>query len=275
MEEKRIREIIETGRAFIRTGYEEIEDEEYFTDQELKKVQPPLVKEVMSNNRIDLGRDFEKLEADRDFFSVIDRRCSHRVFTEEKMTLKQLSYLLYSCQGIKEIRGKAYATLRTVPCGGARHEFETYLTVQNVEGLKDGLYHYLPMSHQLEFLKEVDDLKDFISTSLEGQRWAQKANVVFYFSMVFYRAEWRYGIFTHRVALIDTGYISENLYLASTALYLGGCAIGAVNGKYCDEVFGLDGEEESIIFAHPVGTISSEDIEKEKDFYRFVKEEGL
>ena len=93
--------------------------------------------------------------------------------------------------------------------------------------------------------------------------------------MVFYRVEWRYGIFAHRVALIDAGHITENIYLASTALNLGGCAIGSVDGKYCDEVFGLDGVEESIMYAHPVGTISEADLEKEKDFYRFVKEQGL
>lgn len=275
MEEKEINRRIEAGRDFIRTGYDDTDYSDYYTDQELKKKQPPLVKEAMGNIIIDLPRNFEDLNADRDFFSVIDRRCSHRVFTNEKMLLLQLSYLLYSCQGIKEIRGKSYATLRTVPCGGARHQFETYMAIQNVEGLKDGLYHYLPMNHKIEFLKELDDLNGFINESLQGQTWATKANVIFYFSMVFYRAEWRYGIFTHRVALIDAGHITENIYLSSTALNLGGCAIGAVNGKLCDEVFGLDGKEESIMYAHPVGTISKEDIEKEKDFYRFVKEEGL
>lgn len=275
MEEKEINRRIEAGRDFIRTGYDDTDYSDYYTDQELKKKQPPLVKEAMGNVIIDLPRNFKDLNADRDFFSVIDRRCSHRVFTNEKMSLLQLSYLLYSCQGVKEIRGKSYATLRTVPCGGARHQFETYMAIQNVEGLKDGLYHYLPMEHKIEFLKELDDLNCFINESLQGQTWATKANVIFYFSMVFYRAEWRYGIFTHRVALIDAGHITENIYLSSTALNLGGCAIGAVNGKLCDEVFGLDGKEESIMYAHPVGTISKEDIEKEKDFYRFVKEEGL
>ena len=75
--------------------------------------------------------------------------------------------------------------------------------------------------------------------------------------------------------MIDSGHITENLYLASNALNLGGCAIGAVDGKYCDPIFELDGVNESIFYAHPVGTISEEDIEKEKDFYAFVKEEGL
>ena len=51
--------------------------------------------------------------------------------------------------------------------------------------------------------------------------------------------------------------------------------MGAVNGKCCDEMFGLNGIDESIIYAMPVGTISEKDKQKEEDFYAFVKEEGL
>lgn len=275
MQEKEIKDLIEKGRAFIRRGYDENNYDDFQSDQDLKKKQPPLVKDSMSDERIMLPTDFNNLDYDKDFLDVINKRRSHRVFTEEKMSLLQLSYLLWCAQGIKEIRGKAYATIRTVPCGGARHQFEVYMTIQNVEGLKDGLYHYLPINHSIEFLKQIDDLKEFIGKSLEEQVWANKANVVFYISMVFYRAEWRYGIHAHKVMLIDAGHITENIYLASTALSLGGCAIAAVDGKCCDEAFGLDGIEESIMYAHPVGTISEKDKEKEEDFYRFVKEQGL
>ncbi len=275
MEEKRIQELIEEGRRKVRRGYEEEEYPDYYTDQELKKPQPPLTKAPMSDRAIDLPLDFEGIEKETDYLKIVNSRSSHRVYTEEKISLKQLSYLLWTCQGVKEIRGKSYATLRTVPCGGARHQFEIYMTIRKVEGLEDGLYHYLPMGHKIEFLKKIDDLKDFIGTSLEGQVWAAKANVVFYFAIDFYRVEWRYGIYAHNVAQIDAGYISENIYLSSTALGLGGCAIGSVNGKYCDEIFGLDGENETVMFAHPVGTISAKDDQEEKDFYRFVKEQGL
>jgi len=48
-----------------------------------------------------------------------------------------------------------------------------------------------------------------------------------------------------------------------------------VNGKLADEAFGLDGEEEFIFYAHPVGTISEKDAQAELDFYAFVKEQGL
>ena len=133
MDEKKIQEMTEKGRNFIRSFNEWPED--YQTDQELKKPQPPLAKAPMSETAIRLPVNYEDLAVDNDFLHVINSRASHRVYTEEKMSLLQLSCLLWCSQGVKEIRGKAYATLRTVPCGGARHEFECYMAIQNVEGL--------------------------------------------------------------------------------------------------------------------------------------------
>lgn len=273
MDEKEIRRLIERGRNFVRP--DENEYEGYETDQNLKKPQPPLVKEAMTDNAIDLPVNYQDLKINNDFLDVINSRSSHRIYTNETMTLLELSFLLWCSQGVKGIRGIKYATLRTVPCGGARHEFECYMALRNVEGLKNGFYHYLPMSHQIELLKEQDDLHDFISDSLQGQAWACKANVVFYYSFVCYRAEWRYGITAHRIVMADAGHITENVYLASTAAGLGSCAIGAVAGSMCDKAFGLDGEEEFIFYAHVAGKISEKDKAKEDDIYSFVKEQGL
>ncbi len=272
MNEKEIAERIKAGRQFMHMGEH---DPSYASDQQLKKPQPPLTKAPVSDVRIDLPVNYGDLTFDNNFMHVINSRASHRVYTQETMSLLELSCLLWCTQGVKEIRGKSYATLRTVPCGGARHQFETYLTVQNVEGLKPGYYHYLPMTHQLELLEEKEEVAGMIGASLSGQTWANKANVCFYYSCVPYRAEWRYGIYAHRVALIDAGHITENLYLAATALGLGSCAIGAVNESVCNAAFALDGEDEFIFYAHPVGKISEEDKQKELDFYAFVKEQGL
>ena len=270
--EKKIRE----GREFVaRWEYDEAEFEGYETDQELKKKQPPLAKAPMTDCVMDLPKDFSCLSIDNDFLHIINSRESHRVYTGETMTLEELSYLLWCTQGVKEIRGKSYATLRTVPCGGARHEFECYFAVRNVDGLEPGLYHYLPMHHQIEYLGTVEDLDVWIRESLCGQAWAATANVVFYYSAVFYRAEWRYGISSHRVLLIDAGHITENMYLAATSIGLGGCAIGALDGKRVDEAFGLDGVEEAAFYAMPVGKVSIKDKASEKAFYAFVDEQGL
>lgn len=273
MTEKEILERIQAGRQFMHMDRDE--DDDYKTDQMLKKPQPPLTKEAVSEIRIKLPSDFSSLTIDNDFLHIINSRVSNRVYTEEDISLLQLSYLLWCTQGVKEIRGRAYATLRTVPCGGARHEFETYLAVAHVKDLKPGFYHYLPMSHELELLQECSDLPDFIGKSLNGQVWGAKASVVFYYSMVAYRAEWRYGIHAHRIALVDAGYISENLYLACTSIGLGSCAIGSISEDICNSSFGLDGDEEFIFLAHPVGTVTPADKQKELDFYAFVKEQNL
>ena len=126
MEEK-VKQLTEQGRAFVSRW--EITDpdlEGYETDQELKRPQPPLAKAPMTDNSIELPKDFSGLRSDRDFLDIVNARESHRVYTGEPMTLTELSYLLWCTQGVKEIRGRSYATLRTVPCGGARHEFECY-----------------------------------------------------------------------------------------------------------------------------------------------------
>ena len=271
-------DLIAKGRAFTR-GYPENDpyEEDFESDQELKRPQPPLVKDPMRGieARTPLPRDFEALERKDDLLSLIRDRRSARIYTGEDMSLLQLSFLLWATQGVKKLRGKKYATLRTVPCGGARHEFETYLLVRDVTGLKPGAYHYLPMEHALEFLHPVEELDTAISDSLCGQSWAAKANVVFYWSMVPYRAEWRYGIYAHRVALIDAGHIGQNLYLACTGLNLGTCAIGAFSDPVCSALFELDGVEEYIVYTAPVGTVRECDTAQEAAFYAFVEEDGL
>ena len=279
MLEKEIQEkLIREGRIFTK-GYREDDPylEGFESDQELKLPQPPLVKATVTppESWIRLSRDFSDLELRNDLVGLIRDRRSARIYTQEKMTLLQLSFLLWATQGVKGLRGKAYATLRTVPCGGARHEFETYMVVRNIEGLEPGAYHYLPMEHALEYLHPVENPEEAISKTLEGQVWAAKANVVFYWSMVPYRAEWRYGIYAHRTALIDAGHVGQNLYLGCTGLGLGCCAIAAFQSELCSELFGLDGEEEYIVYTAPVGTIRESDQKAEKAFYQFVEDEGL
>ena len=279
MEEKTIQELIEKGRAFLKSKAEEEESSDYLTDQEKKLPQPPLVKAKMREYPpIDLPRDFHELGMKEDFLTVLLRRKSSRVYTQESMSLLQLSFLLWATQGVKEIRGKSYATLRTAPCGGARHPFETYLLVKKVDGLTPGAYHYLPMTHQLELLKPMENeeaLTGLMDRSLCGQPWAAKSNVVFYWSLVPYRSEWRYGIYAHRMIMADMGHVGENLYLACAALGLGTCGIGAYDQALCDSTFELDGEEEFTVYTESVGTIRVENEKAEKDFYRFVEEEGL
>ncbi len=268
MDKLTIDQLIKQGRDFMKMP---VEDPQYHSDQDLKLPQPPLVKAAMRKDAIDLPVDFETLSIETDFLKIINSRKSDRLFSKEAVSLLELSYLLWCTQGIKEIRGQNYATIRTVPCGGARHQFECYMAIQQVDGLKDGLYHYLPMTHQIELLSAQDNLSPFIDEALGGQAWANKANINFFYSVVAYRCEWRYGIYAHRVALMDVGHISENLYLALKSIRLGGCGVGYINQAVLDQAFELDGKEEFMIYAFPSGAILTDPKVQIKDPYALIK----
>ena len=67
----------------------------------------------------------------------------------------------------------------------------------------------------------------------------------------------------------------ENLYLACASQGLGTCGLRAFRHELCCELFGLDGEEEFIVYAAPVGTVRPEDTAQEAAFYQFVEDENL
>ncbi|MHC1786402.1 MAG: SagB/ThcOx family dehydrogenase [Christensenellales bacterium] len=269
--DKEIESKILAGRKFMRSDPSE---EEYVSDQMLRKPQPPLVKAPMGGEIVSLPRDFDSLPLNNHILQVLVQRKSSRVYTRVPAALLELSFLLWAQQGVKGLRGRNYATLRTVACGGARHEFECYIAVLNVEGLQTGLYHYLPMTHEMELLSVPANLKQTVGMVLADQTWCEEAAAVFFYSVVPYRAEWRYSASAHRVALIDAGHITQNLYVACSALNLGTCAIAALDTNACDDLFGLDGQEEFIFYAAALGNTSERDKDREDAFYAFLKDEA-
>lgn len=138
--------------------------------------------------------------------------------------------------------GNHYATLRTVPSGGARHAFETYLAVRKVTGLSAGVYHYLPLEHALEPIGPLENPQEQITAAMHGQKWAGNCAVAFLYSFVAYRAEWRYSTSAHRVALIDAGHVVQNLYLACEAIGCGTCAVAAIDQAVADGLCRLAGQ---------------------------------
>ena len=121
MDEKTIRETIQRGRDFLKsqsTAELERNGSDYKTDQELKRPQPPLVKEPMTESRINLPRDFENLSLEGNLYQLLAKRKSSRVYTQEDMSLLQLSFLLWASQGIKSVHSGE--ELRHHPHGALR-----------------------------------------------------------------------------------------------------------------------------------------------------------
>ena len=204
---------------------------------------------------------FDGVVAEDGYTNLLDIRRSVRVYDDTKpMTGAQLAYMCHTALGIQEFRGvENYATLRPAPSGGARHPFELYVAVQNVDGVAPGLYHYLPLENvgkkavALERISHIEDFKPTITDMVLGQKWAENASVTFFITCVAYRAEWRYRELAHRVMLIDLGHVGQNMMLSAAALGLGSCCLAAYNQGSCDRVLGLDGVDEYTVYGVAVG----------------------
>lgn len=226
------------------------------TDQQKNMPQPPLEKPYDENEEIiDLPVVDRSIITKDDIFKCILDRQSHRIYLDEAMTLEELSYLLMMTQGIKEIKGNNYVGLRPVPSAGGRHPFETYLIVLNVEGLRQGVYRYLPLEHKLLFVKEEEALDKKIVEGVNKQKFAGNAAVTFIWACIPYRTEWRYADRTYKIALLDAGHIGQALYLACETIGLGTCAIASYSQKLIDDLIDVDGEDEFAVYISPVGRV--------------------
>ncbi len=186
---------------------------------------------------------------------VIRSRVSHRSYTEAALTLEELSFVLWATQGIREVSENGKYTKRTVPSGGARHSFETYLFVARVEGLPCGLYRYLPIEHKLMCVRPVAGLPEKVVEGCRGQQFVGNAAVVFVWTTIPYRAEWRYGLVAHKMIAMDAGHVCQNLYLACGAIGAGTCAVDAYDQDKMDALVGVDGEDEFVVYVAPVGKV--------------------
>jgi SagB-type dehydrogenase family enzyme len=243
------------NREFMKSKFAESVHE--ISDQAKKVPYPALQKPVPDgiDTLIDLPAPDQTEVVQPDFSRLVRERQSWRKYTAEKLSLEELSFLLFATQGALAEVGNGYASRRPVPSAGARHPYETYLAVMRVDGLNPGIYRYLPFSHQLLLLEETENLPGLLTEANLGQKFVGKAAVAFSWACIPYRAEWRYMDHAHKNMLLDAGHICQNLYLAATALGLGTCAIGAYDQAAMDAIFELDGEDEYTVYLAPVGKI--------------------
>lgn len=185
---------------------------------------------------------------------AIKRRRSHRQYKAQPLTLEELSYLLWATQGVSHLIRGGQTVLRTVPSGGARHPFETYLLVNRVTGLQPGLYRYLSIEHKLWLMGTEPGLAEKVHEASNDQYVLESA-VVFMWTVIPYRSEWRYGLLAHKMMAQDSGHVCQNLYLACESIGAGTCALGAYDQAKMDAVLGVDGEEEFTFYVAPVGKV--------------------
>lgn len=228
------------------------------SDQSLGYPSPPFTQPVLKGTAtIELPDTLSLQLGNKTIAQCVRQRKSRRAYSSASINLTELSYLLWSCAGVREAKAK-YA-FRTVPSAGCRHPLDTLVYARNVASLAPGLYRYQAEQNRLALLRAASPIGSDQELSLDaefaeatlGQLWNCAA--LFCWTAIPYRTEWRYTSASAKLIALDAGHACQALYMACEALELGTCAVGAYDQNRMDQVLGVDGIDEFAVYMAPVG----------------------
>ncbi len=236
-------------------GFRYLLDTKYHRDKPVKDdlgflPPPPAEKSYFNAPRFPLPEP--KLDLGHNLWECLRKRRSIRKYSNQPITVTDLSNLVWATQGVTEKIGRHL--LRTAPSAGALYPFETYLYINNVEGLEKGFYHLHVASFSLEQLKTGEFSRELTAAAL-GQTMVGRAAVVFLWSAVPLRCMAKYRNRGIRYIFLDLGHVCQNLQLAATVMGMGSCPIGAFFDDELNNLLELDGVDETIVYMNPVGKL--------------------
>lgn len=174
------------------------------------------------------------------FEEALQLRRSVRSYTDGSMTLKELSQLLWSAQGITSPQG-----FRTAPSAGALYPLEIYAVVGDVEGLPPGMYKYSPSGHALMTIRE-GDLRKALSEESTGQQHIEEAAADIVIAAVYERTTEKYDERGRRYVHMEVGHAAQNVCLQAQSLDLGVCTNGAFDDDGVKRVLGFPADEDPL-----------------------------
>jgi SagB-type dehydrogenase family enzyme len=170
---------------------------------------------------------------------VLSLRRSVRDFTDEALTMEQISQLLWAAQGVTSEDGK-----RTAPSAWASYPLDIYV----VEG--DKKYHYLPDEHALELQLTAENLQLNLSRAA-SQSYIAVAPVAFVITSEAKRVRFR-----EEFGVQEIGHAAQNLLLQAVALGLGAVPAGSMDRTQVQQVLQLPDSQipyTVIPVGHPAG----------------------
>jgi len=178
--------------------------------------------------------------------TALDERRSVRRFSDDALSLSQVTQLLWAAQGRTDRRG-----FRTAPSAGATYPLELLVAAGRVEDLAPGIYRYRPAGHDLVLVAAGDRRQKLFDAAL-GQHAVAAAPAVFIFFAVYERTLARYGERGIRYVHMEAGHAAQNLLLQAVSLDLSAVVIGAFHDHKVQQVLTIS-EDEHPLYLVPVG----------------------
>lgn len=191
-----------------------------------------------------------KLDEEPSVGKAMLKRRSVRSYSNEPVTLFEISQLLWAAQGVTHQRG-----FRTSPSAGALYPLELYIVVGKVTNLDAGIYKYVPNQHRLIKIIEGDKRSELCRAAL-NQSSVKNAPVVMVFCAVYQRTTVKYGERGIRYVFMEVGHSAQNVYLQAVALGIGTVTIGAFNDRKVKKIVKCALDEEPL-YIMPVGKLKN------------------
>ncbi len=212
---------------------------------------PPLYKSYPPGHEL-----FELTKPDREggmpLYRTLQLRRSERSYRQDSLPEEILSQVLWAAQGLT--LATEYHQFRTAPSAGGLFPIETYCVINNVKGFKPGVYHYQVPYHALLLVRE-GSFGPALARAALGQNMLQYCAFNLVWTAVIERSKWKYEQRAYRYIYLDAGHIAQNAALAAVSCNAGSCQVGAFFDDEVNEIIGIEGEMEFVVYMSSFGRI--------------------
>lgn len=182
----------------------------------------------------------DKSVAGMSVMEALSKRQSVRSFTSQALTDSQLSLLLWAANGVNREDGRL-----TAPTAMNRQDIQVYVC------RADGAFLYDAKAHALTRVSK-EDVRAYVAG--DRQPFAKEAPV----SLLVVSDQRKFGPRpSPDYGRLDAGYVSQNIYLAATAMGLGTVARAMMDREQLAKALNLV-DAQLLLLNHPVGYVKSE-----------------
>jgi SagB-type dehydrogenase family enzyme len=178
--------------------------------------------------------------------AIKNRRTTRKFDEKKKVTLQELSNILFAMQG--QTDGKK----RAVSSAMGAYPLEIYVVANNVTGLDDGMYKMDIPKFKLNLLKK-GDIRSELTAACMGQAWPNKAQLKIIVTCVWKRMADKSGDAAQSYSMFEAGAASQNAHLMAAALKLNVVPVGGMNPEKVANVIGVKYKEESPVMVNCIG----------------------
>ncbi len=187
--------------------------------------------------------------------NLLHSRRSVRDFKRKPLSIEQLSHILKGAYGVKKsVRAydqKSFPT-RVVPSSGGLQPVETYVIVNDIEGLDQGVYHFNPLKNVLVLL-DAGLMRRKMVRNCVYQDWIGEVPALIGLTCDLNKLYWKYEKRAYKMCHIDVGVVAQTMHLLIHSMNLGSCMLAGFDEDGINAILNLDGKKEFVALLIALG----------------------